>query len=95
MLTVDILLHCPSLPAFSTESYIVHDQYERFAHGRQLRIFLPKGADRLEFTPADDPNKTFLYWERGRLRSEALRDIGFFKCAQDVGPCVVDVYPFG
>ncbi|KAK2815525.1 hypothetical protein Q5P01_025992 [Channa striata] len=54
--------------ACSVESYIVHDQYERFAHGRQLRIFVAKGVEKLEFTPADDPSNTFLYWERGRVR---------------------------
>ncbi|XP_026214600.1 uncharacterized protein wu:fc21g02 [Anabas testudineus] len=62
--------------ATSVESYIVHDQYERLAHGRQLRIFLPKGVEKLEFTPADDPSKTFVYWERARLSMKKGRVSG-------------------
>ncbi|XP_067354949.1 wu:fc21g02 isoform X2 [Channa argus] len=62
--------------ALNVESYIVHDQYERFAHGRQLRIFLPKGVEKLEFTPVDDPNKTFMCWERGRVRMNKGRVSG-------------------
>ncbi|KAF3687066.1 hypothetical protein EXN66_Car002738 [Channa argus] len=72
----DILIHGPCPPAFALESYIVHDQYERFAHGRQLRIFLPKGVEKLEFTPVDDPNKTFMCWERGRVRMNKGRVSG-------------------
>ncbi|XP_040002151.1 uncharacterized protein wu:fc21g02 [Xiphias gladius] len=53
--------------ALSVESYAVHD-HERLAHGRQLKIFLSKTAEKLEFTPADDPSKTLLYWEKGRGR---------------------------
>ncbi|XP_050926225.1 uncharacterized protein wu:fc21g02 [Lates calcarifer] len=61
--------------AFSVESYTVHD-HERLAHGRQLKIFLSKNAEKLEFTPADDPSKTFLYWEKGRLRMSKGRVSG-------------------
>uniref|UniRef100_A0A8C5D1P0 Uncharacterized LOC114471364 n=1 Tax=Gouania willdenowi TaxID=441366 RepID=A0A8C5D1P0_GOUWI len=50
------------------ESFAVHDLHERLAHGRQLKIYLPKSSEKLEFSPADDPSKTFLYWERGRSR---------------------------
>ncbi|XP_040892676.1 uncharacterized protein wu:fc21g02 isoform X2 [Toxotes jaculatrix] len=53
--------------AISVESFSVHD-HERLNHGRQLKIFLSKSAEKLEFTPADDPSKTFLYWERNRAR---------------------------
>ncbi|XP_029309147.1 formin-A [Cottoperca gobio] len=51
--------------ALSVESY-VHDLHERLVHGRQLKIYLPKSSERLEFTPADDPGKRFRYWEKGR-----------------------------
>ncbi|XP_041642059.1 protein diaphanous homolog 1 [Cheilinus undulatus] len=54
--------------ALTVESYVVHDQHERLNHGRQLKIYLPKSAEKLEFVPADEPGKTFLYWERGRTR---------------------------
>lgn len=50
------------------ESYAVRDVFERLAHGRQLKIFLPKSAERLEFIPANDPGKTFLYWQRSGTR---------------------------
>jgi len=60
----------------SVESYAVHDLHERLAHGRQLKIYLPKSAEKLEFTPADDPSKTFLYWERGRIRMNKGRVSG-------------------
>lgn len=62
--------------ALSVESYAVHDLHERLAHGRQLKIYLPKNAEKLQFTPADDPGKTFLYWERGRLRTNKGRVSG-------------------
>ncbi|KAI3353222.1 hypothetical protein L3Q82_019263, partial [Scortum barcoo] len=55
-------------PALVSESYSVHDLHERLAHGRQLKIFLAKGAEKLEFTPAYEPSKTFLYWERDIIR---------------------------
>ncbi|XP_056265478.1 uncharacterized protein wu:fc21g02 isoform X2 [Pseudoliparis swirei] len=54
--------------ALSVESYTVHDIHERLSHGRQLKIFLAKSAEKLEFTPADDPSKTYLYWEKSRTR---------------------------
>ncbi|TKS69359.1 hypothetical protein D9C73_003423 [Collichthys lucidus] len=59
--------------ALSVESYTVPDIYERLDHGRQLKIYLPKSAEMLEFTPADRPGETYLYWEnrhrvvKGRL----------------------------
>ncbi|XP_056136561.1 uncharacterized protein wu:fc21g02 [Lampris incognitus] len=46
------------------ESYAVNDFYERLSHGRQLKIYLPKSAETLEFTPANDPAHTHLYWEK-------------------------------
>ncbi|CAJ1053006.1 protein diaphanous homolog 1 [Xyrichtys novacula] len=52
----------------SVESYHVRDQHERLNHGRQLKIYLPKSAEKLEFTPADEPGKNFLLWERGHSR---------------------------
>ncbi|XP_034543065.1 cleavage and polyadenylation specificity factor subunit 6 [Notolabrus celidotus] len=54
--------------ALSVESYLVRDQHERLSHGRQLKIYLPKTAEKLEFSPADEPNKLFMYWERGHTR---------------------------
>lgn len=62
--------------ALSVEAYAVNDLHERLAHGRQLKIFLPKSVEKLEFTPADDPGKTFLYWEKGRLRTTKGRVSG-------------------
>ena len=55
---------------FVVESYAVHDLHERLAHGRQLKIYLPKSAEYLEFAPADEPYKPIVYWERGRIRLE-------------------------
>lgn len=52
----------------TVESYAVHDLHERLAHGRQLKIFLSKSAEKLEFTPSDNPSNTFLYWEKGTFR---------------------------
>lgn len=54
--------------ALSAESYSVHDYQERLAHGRQLKIYLPKSTQKLEFSPADDPNKVFLLWEKNMHR---------------------------
>lgn len=54
--------------ALSVESYAVHDLHERLNHGRQLKIFLPKSAEKLEFTPANNPGSTYLYWQRGTSR---------------------------
>ncbi|XP_037619417.1 uncharacterized protein wu:fc21g02 [Sebastes umbrosus] len=54
--------------ALRVESYASHDLHERLAHGRILKIYLPKSAEKLEFTPSEDPSKTFLFWEKGRLR---------------------------
>ncbi|XP_022612939.1 uncharacterized protein LOC111230469 [Seriola dumerili] len=61
--------------ALSVESYTVQD-HERLAHGRQLKIFLSKSAEKLEFTPADDPSQTFLYWEKVRIRTSKGRVSG-------------------
>ncbi|XP_060909037.1 wu:fc21g02 [Labrus mixtus] len=60
-----VLLLCAAL---SVESYTVHELHDSLIHGRQLKIYLPKSVDKLEFTPADEPSKTFLYWERGHTR---------------------------
>nr|XP_046256355.1 wiskott-Aldrich syndrome protein family member 1 [Scatophagus argus] len=62
--------------ALTVDSYAVHDLHERLAHGRQLKIYLPKSAEKLEFIPADDPGKVLLYWERGRIRSSKGRVSG-------------------
>ncbi|XP_076585333.1 uncharacterized protein LOC143319932 isoform X2 [Chaetodon auriga] len=62
--------------ALSVEAYAVNDLHERLAHGRQLKIYLSKSAEKLEFTPADDHNKNFLYWEKGRLRTTKGRVSG-------------------
>lgn len=60
-----------SLPsAFVSESYAVRDLHERLTHGRQLKIYLPKNAEKLEFTPAGTTGEGFLFWQRGKLRSE-------------------------
>uniref|UniRef100_A0A8C3G8U2 Uncharacterized protein n=1 Tax=Cyclopterus lumpus TaxID=8103 RepID=A0A8C3G8U2_CYCLU len=72
MWSVGILL----ATALSVESYIVHDIQERLSHGRQLKIYLPKSAQKLEFTPADDPSKTFMYWENSRIRMSKGRVSG-------------------
>lgn len=54
--------------AFSVESYSAHDLEERLAHGRQLKIYLPKSAQKLDFIPADNPSKIFLLWEKSMSR---------------------------
>ncbi|XP_054460359.1 uncharacterized protein wu:fc21g02 [Anoplopoma fimbria] len=54
--------------ALTLESYAVQDLYERLTHGRQLKIYLPKSAEKLEFIPAADHRKTFSYWEKGHHR---------------------------
>lgn len=82
MSVAEILPHCLSPLAFVSESYAVHD-HERLAHGRQLKIFLSKTAEKLEFTPADDPSKTLLYWEKGRGRSETIMDTPRSGCGHD------------
>lgn len=82
-LVADIPFHFLSPPSFVSEAYAVNDLHERLAHGRQLKIFLPKSVEKLEFTPADDPGKTFLYWEKGRLRSVTSRNTSCSACRQD------------
>ncbi|XP_028272687.1 uncharacterized protein LOC114442991 [Parambassis ranga] len=62
--------------ALCVNSYAIHDLHERLAHGRQLKIFLPKSAEILEFIPADKPSETFPYWERGRIRTSKGRVSG-------------------
>lgn len=61
-----------SLPLVS-ESYIVHDVNERLAHGRQLKIYLPKSAHKLEFTPANNPSGTRVYWEEKKFVSDKMK----------------------
>ncbi|XP_055366201.1 uncharacterized protein LOC114851723 isoform X2 [Betta splendens] len=73
MMCIAVILLAVTL---SVESYGVSDQYERLAHGRQLRIFLPKGSEKLEFTPADEPRNIFQYWERGRIGTRKGRVSG-------------------
>lgn len=46
----------------------MRDLHERLAHGRQLKIYLSKSADKLEFTPTNDPGRVSVYWEKGGLR---------------------------
>lgn len=52
--------------ALTVESYIVRDQHERLQHGRQLKIYLPKSTEKLEFIPADDPRQVMVYWDKHR-----------------------------
>ncbi|KAI9514165.1 hypothetical protein NQZ68_035629 [Dissostichus eleginoides] len=62
--------------ALGVDSYAVHDLHERLAHGRQLKIYLPKSAEKLEFISAEDPRKIFMYWEHSRLRTNKGRVSG-------------------
>ncbi len=71
-LNKNILPHFLSPFAFVSEPYAVRDINERLAHGRQLKIYLPKSAEKLEFIPAFEPGKTFLYWKKDMFRSETL-----------------------
>lgn len=70
MLVADILPHFLFPPAIVSESYSVRGLHERLAHGRQLKIYLPKNAEKLEFSPADQLGRIFTLWERGHVRSE-------------------------
>lgn len=58
------------------DSYSVHDQYERLSHGRQLKIYLPKSVEKLEFSPAASPGQSFLYWSGGSGRMAKGRVTG-------------------
>ncbi|XP_060941715.1 wu:fc21g02 [Limanda limanda] len=49
--------------ALSVESYTAHGS-ERLSHGRQLKIYLSKNCEKLEFTSADNPSRTEIYWEK-------------------------------
>ncbi|XP_062244048.1 wu:fc21g02 [Platichthys flesus] len=71
MWTVVILLAA----ALSVESYTSHDS-ERLGHGRQLKIYLSKSCEKLEFTPADGLSRTQIYWEKGRTRPDKGRVSG-------------------
>ncbi|XP_034080361.1 uncharacterized protein wu:fc21g02 isoform X2 [Gymnodraco acuticeps] len=62
--------------ALGVDSYAVHDLHERLAHGRQLKIYLPKNAEKLEFISAEDPRKIYMYWEHSRLRTNKGRVSG-------------------
>ncbi|XP_051242095.1 histone-lysine N-methyltransferase SETD1B isoform X2 [Dicentrarchus labrax] len=62
--------------ALGVESYTVHDLHERLAHGRQLKIYLPKSAEKLEFIPADYPSQVMVYWEKGFHRGHRGRVSG-------------------
>ncbi|XP_068448076.1 wu:fc21g02 [Clinocottus analis] len=62
--------------ALSVESYIVHDIHERLEHGRQLKIYLPKSAEKLEFIPANDPGNTFIYWVKSKISTTKGRVSG-------------------
>ncbi|XP_072319143.1 uncharacterized protein [Eucyclogobius newberryi] len=48
----------------AVESYIVRDEHERLSHGRQLKIYLPKSTEKLEFIPADNPRQKLVYWDK-------------------------------
>ncbi|KAA8594446.1 hypothetical protein FQN60_011581, partial [Etheostoma spectabile] len=61
---------------FNVESYNVVDLNERLAHGRQLKIYLPKGVETLDFIPAFEPGKTFRYLEKGRVSTSKGRVSG-------------------
>lgn len=56
------------LAATAVGSYRPSVSHERLHHGRQLKIFLPKTSDRLEFSPADRPDQNVVYWERDRTK---------------------------
>ncbi|AWP06368.1 Hypothetical protein SMAX5B_004946 [Scophthalmus maximus] len=75
MLLGEFVPHCLSHPTFVLDSYAIHD-HERLNHGRQLKIFLSKNCEKLEFIPADDPTRTLLYWENGRTRMSKGRVSG-------------------
>lgn len=65
----DILPHCLSPLVSLSESYSSHGIREHLAHGRQLKIYLVKNAEKLEFSPPGAIRSSIL-WEKGRLRSE-------------------------
>ncbi|XP_059903996.1 wu:fc21g02 [Gadus macrocephalus] len=52
----------------SAECFARNDLHERLAHGRQLKIFLPKTSERLEFIPAGQSVASDVYWEKGQHR---------------------------
>ncbi|KAG8014996.1 hypothetical protein GBF38_022227 [Nibea albiflora] len=58
----------PMVRIVSVHSYTVPDIYERLDYGRQLKIYLPKSAEMLEFSPADNPSQTYLYWQKSGHR---------------------------
>ncbi|KAM7418291.1 hypothetical protein PAMA_015753 [Pampus argenteus] len=55
--------------ALRVESFVVRDLHERLVYGRQLKIYLPKNVEKLEFTPADNPIRTMVYWEKNSFRT--------------------------
>ncbi|KAK7930081.1 hypothetical protein WMY93_006476 [Mugilogobius chulae] len=59
--------------ALSVESYVVHDTHDRLPHGRQLKIYLPKSTEKLEFIPFDDPRQTLTYWDKRRSSSWTMK----------------------
>ncbi|KAM9314355.1 uncharacterized protein KZ484_024129 isoform 2-T3 [Pholidichthys leucotaenia] len=54
--------------ALTVESYD-RDIYETVEHGTQLKIFMSKDVDKLEFVPADDPKKLKLYYDKSSHRT--------------------------
>ncbi|KAK5901369.1 hypothetical protein CgunFtcFv8_026249 [Champsocephalus gunnari] len=62
--------------ALAADSFAARDLHERLAHGRQLKIYLPKSAEKLEFISAEDPRTIFTYWEHSRLRTNKGRVSG-------------------
>lgn len=53
----------------STGCHSVPVHQERVVHGRQLKIYLPKNADQLDFKQSSSPADTVVLWHKGRLRS--------------------------
>ncbi|XP_040042008.2 uncharacterized protein LOC120824914 isoform X2 [Gasterosteus aculeatus] len=72
-MTWRVVILLAAAAALAVESYIVHDVNERLAHGRQLKIYLPKSAHKLEFTPANNPSGTRVYWEEKKFVSDKMK----------------------
>lgn len=53
----------------STGCHSVPVHRERVVHGRQLKIYLPKNADQLDFSRSSSLADTVVLWHKGRLRS--------------------------
>ncbi|XP_063739929.1 wu:fc21g02 isoform X2 [Eleginops maclovinus] len=62
--------------ALSVDSFAGHDLHERLDHGRQLKIYLPKSAEKLEFVSSEVPRRNFVYWDHNRIRTSKGRVSG-------------------